>query len=88
MNLQKLNYINLHQDIAKTPQDHLSNDFMGPYNTITQGLTYAFTTICNLTGYLMTTSIPDKKSYQYAIQEEYLAIRLIIIYNNNNNLGM
>ena len=33
MNLQKPNYINLHQDIAQTPQDHISFDLKGPYNT-------------------------------------------------------
>ena len=49
MNLQKPNYINLHQEITQTPQDHLSIDLMGTYNTIAQGNTYAFTTICNLT---------------------------------------
>ena len=41
MNLQKLNCINVHQEIAQTPQDHLSIDLNGPYNTATQGNTYA-----------------------------------------------
>ena len=33
INLQKPNYINLHQGIAQTPQDHISIDLIGPYNT-------------------------------------------------------
>ena len=45
MNLQKPNYINLHQDIVQTQQDHLSIDLMGPYNTTTQYYTHAITTI-------------------------------------------
>ena len=36
MNLQKPHYINLHQDIAQTPQDHISIDPIGPYNTTSQ----------------------------------------------------
>ena len=67
MNLQKPNYINCHQDITQTPQDHLSTDLMGHYNTITQGNTYVLTAICNLTGYLKTTPIPDKKTATVAI---------------------
>ena len=31
VNLQKPNFIDLHQDIAQTPQDHLSIDLLGPY---------------------------------------------------------
>ena len=68
MNLQKLNYINLHQEIAQTPQDHLSVDLIGPYNTATQGNTYALRVICNLRGYLMTTPIPSKKASTVAVQ--------------------
>ena len=30
MNLQKPNYINVLQEIALTPQDHLSIDLIGP----------------------------------------------------------
>ena len=30
MNLQKPHFIDLHQDIAHTPQDHVSIDFLGP----------------------------------------------------------
>ena len=67
MNLQKPNYINLHQKIAQTPQDHLSIDLIGPYNAILQGNTYVLTAICNLTGYLMTTPIPDKKTSSVAV---------------------
>ena len=29
MNLQKLKFMDLHQDIAQTPQDHLSIDLLG-----------------------------------------------------------
>ena len=61
MSLQKPNFIDLHQDIAQTPQDHLIIDLLGPYNITSQGNSYALTAVCNLTGYLMTTSIKDKK---------------------------
>ena len=61
MNLQKTHYINLHQDIAQTPQDHISINLIGPYNTTSQGNSYVLTVVYNLTGYLMTTPIPDKK---------------------------
>ena len=60
MNLQKPNYRNLHHKIVHTLQDHLSVDLIRPYNTTTQGNTYALTAICNLTCYLMTTPIPDR----------------------------
>ena len=62
MNLQKPHYINLHQDIAQTPQDHTSIDLLGPYNITSQGNSYALTAVCNLTRYLMKTPIPDKKT--------------------------
>ena len=65
MNLQKPHYINLYQDITK---DHISIDLIGPYNTTSQGNLYSLTTVCNLTGYLMTTSIPDKKTATVTIQ--------------------
>ena len=48
--------------MAQTPQDHISVNLTGLYNTISQGNSYALTTVCNLTGYLMTTPIPDKKT--------------------------
>ena len=67
MNLQKPNYINLHHEIAQTPQDHLLIDLMGPYYTTAQDNRYAFTVICNLTGYLMTTPIPNKNTLTVAI---------------------
>ena len=67
MNLQKSKFIELHQDIAQTPQeDHLSIDFLGPYNTTSQGNLYVLTAVCNLTGYLMTTLIRDKKTTSVA----------------------
>ena len=62
MNLQKPHLINLHQDIAKTPQDHISIDLLGHYNVTSQSNSYALTTVCNLTGYLMTSPIKDKKT--------------------------
>ena len=54
-------YINLHQDIGQTPQDHISFDLIVLYNTTSQGNSYALTVVCNFTGYLMTTPIKDKK---------------------------
>ena len=62
MNLQKTIYINLHQDIAQTPQDHILIDLTGPYNTTLQGNSYALTVVWKLTGYLMTIPIPDKEN--------------------------
>ena len=62
MNLQKPNYMTLHHEIAQTPQDYLSVDLTGAFNTTTQGNIYTLTAICNLTGYLLTTPIPNKKT--------------------------
>ena len=59
MNLQKPNFIDLHEDIAQTPQDHLSINLLGLYNITSQGNSYSLTAECNVTGYLMTTSIKD-----------------------------
>ena len=67
MNLQKPHYINLHQDITQTPQDHKSIDLIGPYNITSQGNSCALTAVCNLTGYLMTAPIQDKKTAMVAI---------------------
>ena len=58
----KPHFINLHQDIALTLQDHISIDLLGPYNVTSQGNSYALTTVWNLTGYLMTTQIKAKKT--------------------------
>ena len=66
MNLPKPNFIDLHQDIAQTPQDHLSIDLLGPFNVTSQGNSYALTAVCNLTGYLMTTPIKDKMTTSVA----------------------
>ena len=52
----------------QTPQDHLLVDLTGPYNTTTQGNTYALTAICNFTGYLMITPIPNKKTATVAVE--------------------
>ena len=54
--------------IAHTPQDHISIDLIGPYNTTSQGNLYALTAVCNFACYLMTTHIPDKKTATVAIQ--------------------
>ena len=62
MNLQKPHFINLHQDIAQTPQDPISIDFLGPYNIKSPGNSYALAAVCNLMGYLMTMPIKDKKT--------------------------
>ena len=62
MNLQKPNYINLHQDIVQILQDHISINLIGPCNVTSQDNTYVLTAVCNLTGNLMTTPIPDKKT--------------------------
>ena len=53
MNLQKTHFINLHQDIAQTPQDHISIGLLGPYKVTSQGNSYALTIVCNLAGYLI-----------------------------------
>ena len=59
--IYKLHFIVLHQDIAQTPQDHISTDLLGPYNITSQGNLHTLTPVCNLTGYLMTTPIKEKK---------------------------
>ena len=61
-NLQEPHFINLHQDIAKTPQDHISIDLLGLYNVTSQGSSYTLTAVCNLNGYLMPLPIKDKKT--------------------------
>ena len=66
MNLQKPRFIDLHQDIAQTPQDHLSIDLLGPYNAASQGNIFVLTAVCNLTGYLMTIPIKDKMTMSVA----------------------
>ena len=62
MNLQKPHFINLHEDISQTPQDHISINLLGPYNITSQGDSYSLTAVCNLTGYLMTSPLKDKKT--------------------------
>ena len=66
MNLQKPHFIDLHQDIAQTPQDHISIDLLGSYNFTSQGYSYTLTAVCNLTGYFMTTPIEDKMTMRVA----------------------
>ena len=51
MNLQKPHFINLHQNIAQTPQDHISINLLGPYNITSQGNSYTLSALCNLTGF-------------------------------------
>ena len=62
MNIQKPSFIDLHQDTTQAPQDHLSIDPLGPYNTTSWGCVYVLKIVCNLTNYLMTTPITDKKT--------------------------
>ena len=62
MNLQKPHFIDLQQNITQTPQDQISIDLLGPYNITSQGNSYTIAVVCNLTGYLMTTPIKDKKT--------------------------
>ena len=45
INLQKPHFINIHQDIAQTPQDHISINLLGPYNVTSQGNSYARTRV-------------------------------------------
>ena len=62
-------------------------DLTGPYNTTTQGNTYALTAICNLTGYLMTTPIPNKKTSTVAIHlfsEKLLKFSFSRVLHSNN----
>ena len=66
MNLQKPGFNDLHQDIAQTPQEHISIDLFEPHNITSQGNSYTLSTVCNLTGYLMATSIKDKKTMKVA----------------------
>ena len=66
MNLKKLKLIDLHQDIAETSQDPLSIDLLGPYNATSQGNLYISNAVCNLTGYIMTTPIKDKRTTSVA----------------------
>ena len=62
MNLQKPHFIDSHQEIAQTSQDNISINLLGPYIVTSQGNSYTLTAVCNLTGYLMTTPIKDKKT--------------------------
>ena len=57
----KPHLIDLHQDIAQTPLDHISIDLLGQYSVTSQGNSYTLTEVCSLTGYPMTTPIKDKK---------------------------
>ena len=66
MKLQKPRFIDLHQGITQTPQGHLSIDLLGPYNATSQDNIYVLTAVCNLTGYLMTNIIRDKKTMSVA----------------------
>ena len=87
MTSQKPNYINLHQEIVQTPQDQLLVDLIGPYNMTTQDNTYTITAICNLTGYFMTTPIPDRKTSAIAVKlfcEIFLIFGCPRILHSNN----
>ena len=52
----------------ETPQDYLSVDLIGLYNTTTQGNTYALTAICSLTSDIIITPIYDKKTSTIVVQ--------------------
>ena len=75
LNLQKPHFIDLHQDIAQTLQDHISIDLLGAYNVTSQGNSYTLTSVCNLKGYLMITPIKYKKMMTVA-NHLFLAIIL------------
>ena len=60
------NFLDLHQDIAQTPQGHISIDLLGPYKITSQGNSHALTVECNLTSYLMTMSLKNKKTMTIA----------------------
>ena len=62
----KTHFIDLHKDITQTPKDHVCIDLLVPYNITSQGNSYTLTTVCNLTGYLITTPIKDKKAMTVA----------------------
>ena len=47
-------------------QDHLFTNLLGPYNATSQGNLHILTAVCNLTGYLLTTPIRDKKTITVA----------------------
>ena len=64
MNLEKPKFIDLYQDIAQTPQDHLHIDLLGPYSATSQGKLYVLIAVCNITGYFLTTLIKDKRCNQ------------------------
>ena len=55
-------FINIHQDIAQTPQDHISINLLGSQNITSQGNSYTLTTVCSLIGYLMMMLTKDKKT--------------------------
>ena len=64
MNLQKTHFIfiKLHQDIAQILWRYISLNLLGTCNITCKGNLYALNTVCNLTGYLMTCPIKDKKT--------------------------
>ena len=71
MNLQKPHFINLHQDIVQIAQDHISIDLLGPYKVTSQGNSYTLSTVCNITGYLMTLPIKDNDSSNVPVFKHY-----------------
>ena len=60
---------------SSAPQDYISIDLIGPYNTTSHGNSYCLTTVCNLTGYLLTTPVPDQKT---AIVAMYLFSEIML----------
>ena len=63
---KKPHFIDLHQVIAQTPQDHISINLLGPYNVTSKGNSYTLAAVWNLTGYIMTTPIKDKRKMTVA----------------------
>ena len=79
-NHQKPRFIDPHQDIAETPQDHLSINLMGPYKTTWQGNIYVLTAVCNLTGYLMTTPHQPQSNENLESSHRFIKDCLKILY--------
>ena len=89
MNFQKPQFINLHQYIVKTPQDHISTDLLGPYNITSQGNSYTLTAGCSLTGYLIMIPIKDKKTMTvvtHLFSDIMLKFGFSILLNSDNGM--
>ena len=67
MNLQKQSIYIYTKILLKPHEVNISIDLIRPYSTTSQGNSYALTAVWNLTGYLMTTPLPDKKTTVAAV---------------------